>query len=130
MYGKQQSPWETRGFVVLFLPVLIHDAGCTLVFLDNLSRKRDILTNKRRSLSMQTMTVGHFKSHFSQVLDLIQHGEDIVISYGKKKEKIAVLVPYEVYAGKPQRILGLLSGKASFSVSADFKTTDEELLSL
>ena len=79
---------------------------------------------------MQTMTVGHFKSHFSQVLDLIQNGEDIVISYGKKKEKIAVLVPYDVYEGKPQRILGLLAGKASFSISADFKIDDDELLSL
>jgi antitoxin (DNA-binding transcriptional repressor) of toxin-antitoxin stability system len=76
------------------------------------------------------MTVGHFKSHFSQVLDLIQHGEDIVISYGKKKEKIAVLVPYDAYEGKPKRILGLLAGKASFSISDDFRITDAELLSL
>jgi hypothetical protein len=36
------------------------------------------------------MTVSQFKSHFPEVLDLVQHGEDIVISYGKKKEKIAV----------------------------------------
>jgi antitoxin (DNA-binding transcriptional repressor) of toxin-antitoxin stability system len=79
---------------------------------------------------MQTMTVGHFKSHFSQVLDFIQHGEDIVISYGKKKEKIAVLVPYDRYEGKPQRILGLLADKASFAVSTDFKVSDDELLSL
>ena len=79
---------------------------------------------------MQTMTVGHFKSHFSEVLDLVQHGEDIVISYGKKKEKIAVLVPFDRYEGKPQRIIGLLAGKASFSTSADFKISDDELLSL
>ncbi|MBC7961628.1 MAG: type II toxin-antitoxin system Phd/YefM family antitoxin [Steroidobacteraceae bacterium] len=79
---------------------------------------------------MQTMTVGHFKSHFSQVLDFVQHGEDVVISYGKKKEKIAVLVPYDRYEGKPQRILGLLAGKASFSISSDFKVSDDELLSL
>jgi antitoxin (DNA-binding transcriptional repressor) of toxin-antitoxin stability system len=79
---------------------------------------------------MQTMTVGHFKSHFSEVLDLIQQGEDIVISYGKKKEKIAVLVPFEHYEGKPQRILGLMAGKASFSISEKFKISDDELLSL
>jgi len=58
---------------------------------------------------MQTMTVGHYKSNFSQVLDIVQHGEDVVISYGKKKEKIAVLVPYDRYDGKPQRILGILA---------------------
>jgi len=79
---------------------------------------------------MQTMTVGHFKSHFSQVLDFVQHGEDVVISYGKKKEKIAVLVPYDRYDGKPQRILGLLADKATFAIPADFKIIDDELLSL
>lgn len=79
---------------------------------------------------MQTMTVGHFKSHFSHVLELIQHGEDIAISYGKKKEKIAVLVPFDRYEGKPQRVLGLLAGKAAFSVGPDFKINDDELLSL
>jgi antitoxin (DNA-binding transcriptional repressor) of toxin-antitoxin stability system len=78
---------------------------------------------------MQTMTVGHFKSHFSHVLELVQHGEDIVISYGKKKEKIAVLVPFDRYGGKPQRILGLLAEKASFSLSPDFKIDDDALLS-
>lgn len=79
---------------------------------------------------MQTMTVSEFKSHFSDVLDLVQQGEDVVISYGKKKEKIAVLVPFASYEGKPHRILGLLTGKASFSIADDFKITDEELLSL
>ena len=79
---------------------------------------------------MQTMTVSEFKSHFSDVLDLVQHGEDVVISYGKKKEKIAVLVPFSSYEGKPQRTLGLLAGKASFKIAEDFKITDDELLSL
>jgi antitoxin (DNA-binding transcriptional repressor) of toxin-antitoxin stability system len=79
---------------------------------------------------MQTMTVGHFKSHFSEVLDFVQQGEDIVISYGKKKEKIAVLIPFERYEGKPARVLGLLSDTAAFSVSTDFKISDDELLLL
>ena len=79
---------------------------------------------------MQTMTVGHFKAHFSQVLDFVQHGEDVVISFGKKKEKIAVLVPYARYEGKPQRILGLLADKATFAIPADFKVSDDEFLSL
>jgi antitoxin (DNA-binding transcriptional repressor) of toxin-antitoxin stability system len=77
---------------------------------------------------MHTMTVGHFKSHFSEVLDLVQHGEDVVISYGKKKEKIAVLVPFDRYEGKLQRTLGILTGKASFSTAHDFKINDDVLL--
>lgn len=79
---------------------------------------------------MQTMSVGHFKTHFSDVLGLIQHGEDVIISYGKKKEKIAVLVPFDRYEVKKQRTLGLLVDKASFATSADFKVGDDELLSL
>ena len=79
---------------------------------------------------MPIMTVSQFKSHFSEVLDLVQHGEDIVISYGKKKEKIAVLVPFANYEGKPQRTLGLLAGKASFTMADDFKVSDVELLAL
>jgi prevent-host-death family protein len=79
---------------------------------------------------MQTMTVGQFKAHFSEVLELVQQGEDVVISYGKKKEKIAVLVPFDRYEGKPQRTLGLLTGKGTFSLAPDFKISDDELLSL
>jgi antitoxin (DNA-binding transcriptional repressor) of toxin-antitoxin stability system len=79
---------------------------------------------------MQAMTVAHFKAHFSEVLGLVQHGEDVVISYGKKKEKIAVLVPFERYEGKPSRTLGILAGKASFATSSDFKISDDEFLSL
>jgi prevent-host-death family protein len=79
---------------------------------------------------MQTMTVSQFKSHFSEVLDRVQQGEDIVISYGKKKEKIAVLVPFASYGGKPHRILGMLTGKASFSMTDGFNITDDEFLSL
>lgn len=79
---------------------------------------------------MQTMTVGQFKSHFSEALNLVQHGEDVIISYGKKKEKIAVLVPFANYEGKPQRTLGLLAGKASFTIADDFKINDEDFLAL
>jgi prevent-host-death family protein len=79
---------------------------------------------------MQTMTVGEVKAHFSEVLDIVQKGEDVVISFGKKKEKIAVLVPFSHYQGKPLRKLGLLEGKASFSLREDFAISDEELLTL
>ena len=77
---------------------------------------------------MQTMTVGEVKAHFSEVLEMVQSGEDVVISFGKKKEKIAVLVPFSHYQGKPQRRLGLLAGKATFSLREDFAIPDEELL--
>jgi prevent-host-death family protein len=77
---------------------------------------------------MKTMTVGELKSHFSEVLDQVQQGEEIVISFGKKREKVAVLVPFARYA-HPERALGLLQGKGSFSLKRGFKMSDEELLS-
>lgn len=79
---------------------------------------------------MTTMTVSDFKAHFSEVLELVRQGEDVVISYGKKKEKVAALVPFARYQGRKPRRLGLLAGKASFTTAPDFKITDEELLSL
>jgi len=39
-----------------------------------------------------------------------------------------VLVPFSHYQGKPQRKLGLLAGKANFSLREDFALSDEELL--
>lgn len=77
---------------------------------------------------MQTMTVAELKAHFSNALDIVQKGEDVVISFGKKKEKIAVLVPFSRYQYKPQRRMGLLAGKATFALREDFAMTDEELL--
>lgn len=77
---------------------------------------------------MQIMTVGELKAHFSDALDMVQKGEDVIISFGKKKEKIAVLVPFSNYQGKPQRRMGLLAGKATFAIREDFAMSDEELL--
>jgi len=77
---------------------------------------------------MKTFTVGDFKTHFSEMLERVQSGEEIIISYGKKKENIAVLIPYAAYKTKKIR-LGLLQDK-SFKVHDDFKMTEEELLSL
>jgi len=84
--------------------------------------------NSEVNVFMQTMTVGEVKAHFSEVLEMVQNGEDVVISFGKKKEKIAVLVPFTHYQGKPQRRLGLLEGKATFTLKEDFAISDEELL--
>lgn len=78
---------------------------------------------------MQTMTVGEVKTHFSEALDLVQKGEEIVISFGRRREKIAVLVPFSSYEQKQRRTLGLLAGKASYCIRDDFKLDDDTFLS-
>ena len=49
---------------------------------------------------MQTLTIGELKTGFSEVLKKIRSGQKIVISYGRKREKVAVIVPYSAYASR------------------------------
>jgi prevent-host-death family protein len=77
---------------------------------------------------MQTLTIGELKTGFSEVLKKVRSGQKIVISYGKKKEKVAVIVPYSDYAETAERKLGLLKNRAECIIHDDFKISDEELL--
>ncbi len=78
------------------------------------------------------LMVADFKAQFSDVLDKVRQGEEVVLGYGRKKEKIAVLVPYEKYrramAGTAKRRAGSLAGKGKVIFQDDFKITDDELL--
>jgi antitoxin (DNA-binding transcriptional repressor) of toxin-antitoxin stability system len=76
---------------------------------------------------MNLLTVGEFKAKFSDVVKMILAGKQVGVSYGKKKEPIAILVPYKKYKTK-KRKLGILEGKASFKFKKGFKMTDEEFL--
>ena len=78
---------------------------------------------------MTQLTVGQFKAKFSEVVQKLLQGEEIVVSYGKKKEKIGVIIPYDSYKKKRKIKLGLLEGKASVSFTRDFKMTTDEFLS-
>ena len=77
---------------------------------------------------MDTLKVGELKSQFSRILQRVQAGEEIAISFGKTGKKIAVLVPYEKYISDSPRPLGLLKGKAQCIIGDDFHITDEDLL--
>jgi len=78
---------------------------------------------------MKTLPVGELKTHFSKILDDIKSGEEIIVTYGKKKENIAVIIPYTSYKKKNKINLGLLSNK-KMKISSNFKMTAEELLNL
>ncbi|MDA0836235.1 MAG: type II toxin-antitoxin system Phd/YefM family antitoxin [Planctomycetota bacterium] len=77
---------------------------------------------------MKSLPVGEFKANFSSVIKEVQGGEPVTITYGKKKDKLAVLVPYEKYVKQRRRNLGLLVGKATFKINEDWKMSEEELL--
>lgn len=77
---------------------------------------------------MYQLPVGEFKQKFSEVLQKVLQGESVGITYGKKKKKVAALVPYSKFVKQVKFTLGLLEGKASFKSRNDFKVTDEEFL--
>ena len=43
---------------------------------------------------MKSIQVGELKARFSEVLSEVKAGKTVVISYGRKHEKVAALVPY------------------------------------
>ena len=77
---------------------------------------------------MKSIAVGEFKALFSSVIKELQGGHPITITYGKKRTKLAVLVPYDQYVKAAKRQIGVLQGKASFTMHDDFKLTDEAFL--
>ncbi|MBX3053159.1 MAG: type II toxin-antitoxin system Phd/YefM family antitoxin [Caldilineaceae bacterium] len=77
---------------------------------------------------MKTYPVGEFKARFAAIIEQVRAGEEVIISYGKKRENVAVLIPYEAYKTKKIR-LGLLQNK-TLKIHDDFKMSEEELLGL
>ena len=76
---------------------------------------------------MKKMTVGEFKTHFSDVIEQVKSGGKIAVTFGKKKEVVGYFLP-EIPEPKTKRRLGILEGKASVAFHPDFKLTEEEFL--
>ena len=78
---------------------------------------------------MKTLTVAELKAHFSEVLgQMAADDQPVAISYGRRKEKVAALVPYRMVAAPGPRALGVLQGRARFKLREDFALSDDELL--
>jgi prevent-host-death family protein len=79
---------------------------------------------------MKTLQVAEAKNHFSAVLKDVESGNEIAVSYGKKKETIAVIVSYEKWKKSRKRELGTLKGRAKVTFAEDFSMTTEEFINL
>jgi len=77
---------------------------------------------------MKTLPLAEVKTHLSSLLKEVELGNEIAISYGKRKVTIAVIIPYELYKKSKKRQLGTLKGKIEVEFSSDFSMTDEELI--
>jgi len=84
--------------------------------------KQDIL------LFMKTMQAAKAKAQFSSVLKDVMAGGEVALTYGKKQETVAVIIPFEDWKKNQKRVLGTLKEKMTVTFSDDWKVTDEELL--
>ena len=80
--------------------------------------------------TMKNLPVAEVRSKFYSVLKDVAEGEEIGITFGRKKEPIAVIVPINEYKKIKARRLGTLEGKATVSFRDDWEITDEELVDL
>lgn len=78
---------------------------------------------------MKTLAVGELKANFSSVLDEVKSGHPVAVGYGKRKTKLAVIVPYEQYRKNNGRKIGILEKHARCRIHKDFRISDEALLS-
>jgi len=78
---------------------------------------------------MDVIPIGELKTNFSAILGRVKKGERVVIGFGKKKEKVAILMPYSPSKTKKGRKLGLLRGKCGYAVKGDFQIKEEEFTS-
>ena len=69
---------------------------------------------------MKTIQASKAKTHFSAVLQEVKEGKEVVITYGKNEQEIAVIIPYEKWKESQKRKLGSLEGKAKVHFAPDF----------
>jgi len=81
-------------------------------------------------MNMKTLQLAEAKTHFSSVLKDVEAGNEVAIAYGRKKETVAVIIPYTKWKKNQKRKLGTLEGKMSVRFSNVFSMTDEELIHL
>jgi prevent-host-death family protein len=77
---------------------------------------------------MKTMQIGELKAQFSKVMESVLQGEEVIISRGRKKENIAVIVPFSGYKEKNRIKLGSLKGKGTCKIKKGYAMTVQELL--
>jgi antitoxin (DNA-binding transcriptional repressor) of toxin-antitoxin stability system len=79
-------------------------------------------------ISMKILPLAEVKTHFSSLMKEVESGDEIGISFGRKKETIAVIMPINEYRKINARKLGTLEGKVKVEFKNDWAMTDEELI--
>lgn len=78
---------------------------------------------------MKIMSAAKLKAEFSSVVDELRKGHEVAITYGRKKEPLATIVPQSKLSQPDYSIkLGGLKKKGWTYKLDDFEITDEKLL--
>lgn len=77
---------------------------------------------------MKTIPVAEVRSNLSTLLKEVESGSEIGISFGRRRETIAVIVPIDQYRKIKQRRLGSLAGKVTVEFKDDWRMSDDEFL--
>jgi prevent-host-death family protein len=79
---------------------------------------------------MKILELADAKNHFLSIVQDVESGNDVAISYGDKQKAIAVVVSYEKWKKWEKRKIGTLENKGTVTFSENFEMTDEELINL
>lgn len=78
---------------------------------------------------MKTMTAANLKANFSSVVDELKKGNEVAITYGRKKEPLATIIPQSKLKKPDYSVrVGDLKEKGLVYKLKDFEMTEEELL--
>ncbi|WP_375444877.1 type II toxin-antitoxin system Phd/YefM family antitoxin [uncultured Fibrella sp.] len=78
---------------------------------------------------MKILTISELKANFSAVIQVVRSGEKVAVTFGKKKEIVAYIIPKEART-PAKRQLGILQHKGRADLADDFKLTDDDFLGL
>ena len=79
---------------------------------------------------MKTLSVAKVRMNCSALLKEVELGNEIGITFGRKQETIAMIVPIEEYKRIKARKLGSLEGKVKVEFSENWTITDEEFINV
>jgi antitoxin (DNA-binding transcriptional repressor) of toxin-antitoxin stability system len=72
--------------------------------------------------------VGEFKSRFSEMVKRVERGESVAVTYGRKRNPVAMLVSPASIVPAQKRQLGKFADRLEVEFPEDWKMTEEEFL--
>lgn len=76
------------------------------------------------------MSIADFKAKFSDVIQTVESGEEVIVTKGKNRKPVGAFVPIDRIQPPKKRTIGILAGEGPVVFAPDFKITTEELLGL